>query len=245
MSRRPSPGKTPDKAAGKTSGRPTSAKATSAKPTSAAKAGRPAAGQGRPRPQGRHRLSAAERAAAKRRRLVRGITVTAVVVIVAGGITGLLLARNMAERSAIRELHVQSLPDQGRQHLNPGQKNTSYNSTPPTSGPHDPNPAPCGVTTEPIPNEVQVHDLEHGVIMVQYRPDLDPAQVSQLQALGRSYTSHVIVAPYPGLRTAVAATAWTKLMALDSADLGKIRKFIDLYRQKGPEAGIACPASQG
>jgi hypothetical protein len=79
--------------------------------------------------------------------------------------------------------------------------------------------------------------------MVQYRPDLDPAQVSQLAKLGRSYTSHVIVAPYPGLRTAVAATAWTKLMNLDSADTGKLKKFIGLYREKGPEA-IGCPVGR-
>jgi hypothetical protein len=202
-------------------------------------------GKGRPAPgarPGRHRLSAAERAAAKRRRLMRNLIVTAVVVIVAGGIAGLLVSRNLAEKSAIRDLHIQSLPNLGQTHLDPGGKYTKYNSTPPTSGPHDPSPAPCGVTTQPIANEVQVHDLEHGVIMLQYKPGLDSAQVSQLETLGRSYSSHVIVAPYPGLQTAVAATAWTKLMTLDSADTGKLRRFIDLYRQKGPEAGIACPA---
>lgn len=268
MSRSHSPDKTPDKAAGKPVSssaerpeRPT-AKASAAKGAQAS-TGRPSQGSGgkgaqgsggkggqgkerRPAPgakPGRHRLSAAERAAAKRQRLMRGLTVTAVVVIVVGGIAGLLVSRNLSERAAISNLHIQSLPNLGQQHLDPGGKYTKYNSTPPTSGPHGPSPAPCGVTTEPIANEVQVHDLEHGVIMVQYQLDLDPAQVSQLEALGRSYSSHVIVAPYPGLQTAVAATAWTKLMTLDSADTGKLRRFIELYRQKGPEAGIACPAS--
>jgi hypothetical protein len=41
----------------------------------------------------------------------------------------------------------------------------------------------------------------------------------------------------------VAATAWTHLMNLDSADTGKLRTFIGLYRQKGPEA-IGCPVGQ-
>jgi hypothetical protein len=90
---------------------------------------------------------------------------------------------------------------------------------------------------------VQVHDLEHGVVMVQYRPGLDPSQVTALQTLGRSYSSHVIVAPYPNLPTPVAATAWTKLMRLDHADVGKLRRFIDRFRQHGPEAGIPCPSS--
>jgi len=203
---------------------------------------------GRPAPAsrpGRHRLSAAERARAKRRRTIRAITITVAVVVVIGGIAGFLVLRNLSEQAAFRNLHVQSLPDLGQKHLDPGGKYTKYNSTPPTSGPHDQTPAPCGVTTEAIPNEVQVHDLEHGVIMVQYKPGLDPAQVSQLEALGRSYSSHVIVAPYPRLPTAVAATAWTKLMTLDRADTDKLRRFIDLYRQKGPELGVACPAAQG
>ncbi|HZD72501.1 MAG TPA: DUF3105 domain-containing protein [Actinomycetota bacterium] len=224
-----------DKTTGKTPG---------SKPSQKGKA---AQGKGR-RPAGakpRHRLSAAERARAKRRRTMRAITIAAAAIVVIGGITGLLMARNHTQQAAIRDLHIQSIPNLGQDHLDPGGKYTQYNSTPPTSGPHDPTPAPCGVTNEPISNEVQVHDLEHGVIMVQYRPDLDPAKVSRLEALGRSYSSHVIVAPYPGLRTAVAATAWTKLMPLDGVDEGKLRRFIDLYRQKGPEAGVPCRASQG
>ena len=248
MSRSQSPDKTPDKAGGKTPGRPAPRQPAGSRGRQAAGAGKGA--QGRPgrgggagtRP-GRHRLSAAERAAEKRRRLRRNLTVAIVAVVVVGVVGGLLVARNLSERAAVRGLNVQTLPNQGQTHLNPGGKYSGYNSTPPTSGPHDPTPAPCGVTTTPIRNEVQVHDLEHGVIMVQYRPDLDKAQVGRLEDLGRSYPSHVIVAPYPGLRTAVAATAWTKLMSLDRADTGKLRRFIGLYRQKGPEA-IGCPVGR-
>lgn len=201
---------------------------------------RPSSQATRPKP-GRHRLSASERAALKRRKRVRAIVITVVTVVVVGSITGVVLLRNASRDEAVRSLDVQTLPDQGRTHLASGGKYTSYNSTPPTSGPHDPSPAPCGVSTEPIPNEVQVHDLEHGVVMVQYRPGLDQAQVQTLASLGRSYSSHVLVAPYPGLTKPVAVTAWTKLMTLDSVDTGKIRTFIDVYRQHGPEAGIPCP----
>jgi len=227
------PNKTPDKANGARA-----AQATGARPGKGA-GSRPA--DGRP---GKHRLSAAERARAKRRRLTNRIVVAAVVVILAGGIAALLVSRNLSQQAAVRDLHVQSLANLGQDHLDPGGKYSKYNSTPPTSGPHDPTPAPCGVTKEPIPNEVQVHDLEHGVIMVQYQPNLDAGQVAQLEALGRSYDSHVIVAPYPGLPTPVAATAWTKLMNLPNADTGKLKRFIGRYRQKGPEPGVPCPAAQ-
>jgi hypothetical protein len=261
VSRRQSPDRTPDNPAAKPSGgpaKPAQGKGRAGRPApskaaaprggasrgAAASGGKPA-GQARPRPQGRHRLSAAERAAAKRSRQRRILVVTIVTVLVVGGIAGLVVQRNLSRGSAVRALNVQTFPNQGQTNLSPGGKYTKYNSVPPTSGPHDPTPAPCGVSSQPIPNEVQVHDLEHGVIMVQYRPGLDQAQVQALEKLGRSYSSHVIVAPYQGLSTPIAVTAWTKLMTLDRADEGKIRRFVDLYRQRGPEVGIPCPAQAG
>jgi hypothetical protein len=198
---------------------------------------------GRPAPsKGRHRPSAAERAAARRRRRLRTVAWLTAGVLLVGGAVGFAVARSQANARAVRALGVQTFPSQGQQHLQAGQDYTGYNSTPPTSGPHDPTPAPCGVSSQPIPNTVQVHDLEHGVVMVQYRPGLDPGQVQALEALGRSYSSHVIVAPYPGLPSPVAATAWTKLMTLDRADTGKLRRFITLFRQHGPEVGVPCPS---
>jgi hypothetical protein len=201
-----------------------------------------AANPRRPQSPGRrHRPSAAERRAAARRRRLRVTVWVVVAVLVVGGAVGFAVIRSQSNAGAVRALGVQSFANQGQQHLQPGQDYTAYNSTPATSGPHAPTPAPCGVSSQPIPNTVQVHDLEHGVVMVQYRPGLDPGQVQALEALGRSYTSHVLVAPYPGLPSPVTATAWTKLMTLDRADTGKLRRFISLYRQRGPEAGVPCP----
>jgi hypothetical protein len=197
-----------------------------------------------PKPSGRRRPSAAERAAAARRRRLRIIAGITAAVVVIGGAIGFAVQRSQTNARAIRGLGVQTLANQGQEHLQPGQNYTAYNSAPPTSGPHDPSPAPCGISRQPIPNTVQVHDLEHGVVMVQYRPGLDPAQVTALQALGRSYASHLIVAPYPNLPTPVTATAWTKLMRLDHADVGKLRRFIERFRQHGPEAGIPCPSTK-
>jgi len=205
--------------------------------------GRQGPGGRPPQPPRRRRLSASERAALHRRKRRRTVTLAAAGALLVAAITGLLVQRSRAHNRAVRALGVQTFPNQGQTHLQSGQDFTSYNSTPPTSGAHDPKPAPCGVTSQPIPNTVQVHDLEHGVVMVQYRPGLDAGQVATLEALGRSYPSHVIVAPYPDLPEAVAATAWTKLLALDHADTGKLRTFIGLFRQHGPEAGIPCPRS--
>ena len=135
---------------------------------------------------------------------------------------------------------VQSFANLGQTHIAVGQSHPAYNSVPPTSGWHYASPAPWGVSRDPIPDEVQVHDLEHGGIMVQYDcPTACPDLVSKLETIGRSYPSKVIVAPYPGLvektKHPIAVTAWTKLMYLDGVDEAEIRRFIAQNKDKAPE----------
>lgn len=184
--------------------------------------------------------------AGQRRRRTAALVAVAVLAVAALTAGSVVRSRQAQRQAQARDaqaaaLGVQTFPDLGRRHLRHGQPYTAYNSVPPTSGPHDPIPAPCGVFSSPISDPVQVHDLEHGVVLLQYRPGLDAAQVRALEALGRSYPSYVIVAPYPRLPEAVAATAWTKLLALNSADVARLRAFIDLFRGHGPEHGIPCP----
>ena len=57
-----------------------------------------------------------------------------------------------------------------------------------------------GIHAEPVPNEVQVHNLEHGEVMVQYDCPLGcPDTVAALERIVRSYPKKVILAPYPGI----------------------------------------------
>src|SRR3984893_11781914 len=71
-----------------------------------------------------------------------------------------------------------SLSDQGNRHVQTlNEPIPPYNSEPPTSGPPLPYIAPWGIHTEPIPRQLQVHNLEDGGVMVQYNcsapcPDL-------------------------------------------------------------------------
>ena len=41
-----------------------------------------------------------------------------------------------------------------------------YNSNPPTSGMHSPNFERCGIFADPLTEEVQVHNLEHGFVLI-------------------------------------------------------------------------------
>jgi hypothetical protein len=133
---------------------------------------------------------------------------------------------------AVADLPGVSLPDQGNAHIQtPTDPHVAYNSDPPTSGPHLPYLAPWGIHTEPIAKELQVHNLEDGGVVVQYScPSGCPDLVERLAAIVRRYDRQVILAPYPGMKTRIALTAWTRLDAFDEYDEARILRFIRAYR---------------
>ena len=148
------------------------------------------------------------------------------VAVVAAVIVGYFAYRAVAELPGVK------LDDQGNAHIQMiSEPHVPYNSDPPTSGPHLPYIAPWGIHTEPIPRELQVHNLEDGGVAVQYRctascPDL----AAKLAEIVRRYETQVILAPYPEMRTRIALTAWTRLDAFDDFDEARIVRFIRAYR---------------
>jgi len=133
----------------------------------------------------------------------------------------------------------QQFPDQGRAHIKRNDPRPTYNTTPPTSGPHWDDWPPYGIYDRPIADEHQVHHLEHGGIMVQYScPSGCPELVEQLSSVVRRYRFKVILAPYdsPSMPARIALTAWTRLDAFDEFDENRILDFIEAYRNKGPES---------
>ena len=117
-----------------------------------------------------------------------------------------------------------------------------YETTPPVSGPHAPQPAACGTYAEPISDEEQVHTLEHGAVGIQYRPDLDPDQIAVIEELVARYDTDVFAAPYPGMEPNVVVSSWGEKIELDSARTQVIRAYIRAFRLKGPEKQD-CPSS--
>jgi len=127
-----------------------------------------------------------------------------------------------------------------------------YNSTPPTSGHHLKYVAKWDVHAEPIPNELQVHNLEDGGVIMQYNcpkacPELVtaletifaryrqkanddvPEHVRQKNPYLRSKYHHLVLAPYPGMETKIALTAWQRIDAFDTLDEQRIVRFIEAY----------------
>lgn len=119
-----------------------------------------------------------------------------------------------------------------------------YETTPPVSGPHAAGTLPCGLYGSQIPDETQVHMLEHGAVGLQYQPTLDPAEISKLEAIAKGEDENVFAAPYQGMETPISVTSWSRKMELDEVDEAAIEEFIDVFAGKGPESGQTCPNEQ-
>ena len=160
----------------------------------------------------------------RRARRRQGMTLPSLLIAAAVLAFGLLIYQ------AARPRPGRALADLGNLHIQYPQTAT-YNSTPPTSGPHYESLARWGVHSEPIPNELQVHNLEDGGVIVQYNcPDGCPDIVAQLSSVVGAYDRYVILAPYPEMDARIALTAWGRIDTLDELDEARIVRFIEAYR---------------
>lgn len=114
----------------------------------------------------------------------------------------------------------------------PQEPHPPYNSNPPTSGPRLPYLADWGVHRVPVPLELQVHNLEHGGIAIQYNcPDGCPEWVNPLEAFVTGHHS-LLLAPYPLMGARLALTAWGRIELMDALDMDRVRRFVAAYAGK-------------
>jgi hypothetical protein len=146
----------------------------------------------------------------------------------------------------------ETMADLGNLHVPPGQAHAPYNSNPPTSGPHFGNLASWGEHGEPIADELQIHNLEDGGVIVHYNcPDGCPELLEQLrgaigEAFGGSFAeaerratldfrdpqaAHWILVPRPDpdMESRIALTAWTRIDKFDEFDQARIVQFLKQY----------------
>src|SRR3989338_6248949 len=133
--------------------------------------------------------------------------------------------------------HIQNITD----------AHESYNSLPPTSGTHVGGKAQWGISDSSIPDELQLHNLEDGGVVVQYNcmPGIDPQNqatpgaevqdeckklVENLSGIVKKYSDKVLMAPYPKLDSRIALTAWTRLDKFSDFDEERIQKFIKAFK---------------
>lgn len=110
---------------------------------------------------------------------------------------------------------------------------------PPTFGPPSQMAAPGVYTRSPSPDQL-VGALRRGLIVVQYRPRLAPAQVEVLRRAFADLRETTVITPdATGMRYAVAVTAWTRLLGCSriAPDVARVaRAFHGEYADTGPDA---------
>jgi hypothetical protein len=120
--------------------------------------------------------------------------------------------------------------DLGHAHLQPGELRAPYDSDPPTSGAHVPEPVLHGVG--PLNNDQLLQALEVGDVVLVYGTSHPPAALKTLaNNVGGSFSpalaaagQAVILTPRPGTQ-GVTALAWTRMLRVRSAQDPLLAQF--------------------
>ncbi|WP_370587943.1 DUF3105 domain-containing protein [Trichocoleus sp. FACHB-591] len=146
---------------------------------------------------------------------------------------------------AAAKLPGTALPKLDQDHV-PETEKVKYNSNPPTSGPHYAIWAQWGIHAKAPLDERLVHNLEHGGVIISYKPEQIQGQaLEQIKAQVRDLSKNnprIILTPRPNLDTAIALTAWGYLQKLDRYDPSAVTAFYNAHIARGPECknGL-CP----
>ncbi|MFQ5523716.1 MAG: DUF3105 domain-containing protein [Acidimicrobiia bacterium] len=137
---------------------------------------------------------------------------------------------------------TQAFAEMNPVHLAPGAPLPEYNSNPPTSGPHDPQPAPCGIYRQPVPDQAYLHSLEHGAVVIQYDPSVPQGVVEALEDAVRANRGEILLAPRPDNPAPFTLAAWTRLLVVDEIDANLVDSFEREFGNRfAPEPGAVCP----
>jgi hypothetical protein len=133
-----------------------------------------------------------------------------------------------------------AMPYEGSDHVGPSEPIT-YTNYPPTSGRHYPGTAEYGFSYKEIAEGFLVHSMEHGAVVLYYRPDLPESVKEKIRKLftqippDKDGLVKLIAVPYPKLQTPMAVAAWTRLLPLSDFDFEQILAFYRAWVSKGPE----------
>jgi hypothetical protein len=125
----------------------------------------------------------------------------------------------------------------------------TWNTSPPTTGPHYVEPAIWGAYDEPLQQARVVHNLEHGGAYIQYGDDVPEETVEQLRDFYDEHRNGTLLAPLPSLGDEIALGVWvTPERAGEGSDRGvgylakctefdeeAFSTFFDEFQFKGPE----------
>jgi hypothetical protein len=169
------------------------------------------------------------------------IAVIAVVALAGGG--SKTDTKTLAADATAAGCTFRTFKSEGRNHTTGKVK---YKTNPPTSGNHNPTPAPDGIYApgnEPA-TENYVHSLEHGRIEFEYKPGTPASEVAKLQKLAEeplngSAGYHVLMFQNnTNMPSQYALTAWTNSLTcaqLTPKSEAVMREFRKAFTDKAPE----------
>lgn len=175
----------------------------------------------------------------RRRRMVIG-AVAVLIVAVLIGLVVMFMPRPVAAQG--RQVPIEG----NRQHVQQGSP-VDYRNRPPSSGDHYDQPSGYGVLQRDVPTGNWVHTLEHGGIVLLYRPDLcDSSCVAVLQDTYANApasqvfagTRKMAVLPYTDMDHEIAAVAWGWVDELDAPDKDRLLAFYRAHVDRGPEQAL-------
>ncbi len=163
-------------------------------------------------------------------------------------------------KESSKPLPGKSVADLGREHVGKDKwEKYTYNSNPPTSGPHDPVWTTKGIYTTSsvdLGKGHLLHSLEHGYIEMHYNCALPKTNVSMDDAVWKSQDCKnilkelsdiandktiwkMIIVPNPTIKTKISVVAWDRIDPMNTVNKKEIENFIDSFRDHGPEQTMA------
>ncbi len=150
--------------------------------------------------------------------------------------------------SVVRPAAGKAVPQMPRGHIASNEKVT-YNTDPPTSGPHYSGPLRAGFYEEadlaqmpPFPEGHLVHNLEHGYVIFWYNcallTEAECAELKdQIRAVMDRFDGQKLIAfPRETLEVPVVLTSWGRMEAMEAFDESAARRFVSRNRNRSPEA---------
>ncbi len=123
----------------------------------------------------------------------------------------------------------------GRNHLPQGTP-IQYNSNPPAGGDHYATTAHAGIYDVAPPDGNLVHSLEHGAVILWYKPDLQKEDIEKLRKIFNEMPGKSIMIPRKSLDVPVAVSSWGRVLKLQKIDEKQIKAFFETNSGRAPES---------
>ncbi|MEX2029221.1 MAG: DUF3105 domain-containing protein [Candidatus Paceibacterota bacterium] len=167
-------------------------------------------------------------------KVIIGIVLLTLIIIVGGVWLGSSKGAEIQEKLA-KPMMGEKMADEGSVHVLRGKLHEPYNSNPPTSGAHWAGVAGPGIKDGPVADELVLHSMEHGAVVVWYREGLEESEFDKIKEAFSASSGKKIMLARKDLDVPVALTSWGYLMKLETIDEAIIKEFIETNNDRAPE----------